>query len=69
MDAQFQLYTDSEENYRFRLVAADGTVMLTSGPYSQKSEAIAGIAVVRDTARAGEVIDGDGLPMASANAK
>lgn len=69
VDAQFQLYRDSEANYRFQLVAADGTVMLTSGPYREKSEAITGIAVVRDTARSGDVIGGDGLPLTSANAR
>lgn len=69
MDVQFQLYTDSEANYRFQLVAADGTVMLTSGPYSEKSQAIAGIAVVRDTACSGDVIGGDGLPLTSADAR
>lgn len=69
MDAQFQLYMDSKGKYRFKLVAADGTVMLASGSYAQKSAAIAGIAVVRDTARAGDVLDGTGSPLTSAKAR
>lgn len=69
MDPQFQLYRDSKAKYRFQLVAADGTVMLTSGPYGQKSAAIAGIAVVRDTAHAVDVLDGIGPPLTSANGR
>jgi uncharacterized protein YegP (UPF0339 family) len=58
MDAQFQLYIDTQATYRFQLIGADGTALLTSAAYAQKSAAIAGIAAVRDAAAAGSVVDG-----------
>lgn len=57
MSAQFQIYLDANSRFRFRLIADNGTVMLTSGAYAQEAAAIAAIASVRDIASTGSVVD------------
>ncbi|MCA1835851.1 MAG: DUF1508 domain-containing protein, partial [Actinobacteria bacterium] len=43
MAACFELYLDGDGDHRFRLVAVDGSVMLTSKAYPHEDAAIAGI--------------------------
>jgi uncharacterized protein YegP (UPF0339 family) len=57
MAAKFELYLDADDCYRFRLVALDGTVMLTSEAFAHEDVAIAGIWAVREAAAAGRVVD------------
>ncbi|MBT2512890.1 DUF1508 domain-containing protein [Arthrobacter sp. ISL-30] len=57
MAAKFELYLDAEDSFRFRLVALDGTVMLTSEPYEDEDLAIAGIWSVREAAAMGRIVD------------
>jgi uncharacterized protein YegP (UPF0339 family) len=47
----FELFMDSQSAFRFRLTAPDGTVMAVSKPFDTKSDAVAGIAAVRETNR------------------
>lgn len=54
---QFQLFTDANDRYRFRFVASDGTVMLTSEAYAGEAAAAAGITAVREIAAAGLIVD------------
>lgn len=57
MAAKFELYLDEEDCFRFRLVALDGTVMLTSEAFAHEDVAIAGIWTVREAAAAGKIVD------------
>ena len=57
MAAKFELYMDADDCFRFRLVALDGTVMLTSEAFAHEDVAIAGIWTVREAAAAGRVVD------------
>lgn len=53
MAGQFEIFTDSEENYRFRLLGADGTVLAVSKAYDDKRAAADGIMDVRECAGTG----------------
>jgi uncharacterized protein YegP (UPF0339 family) len=57
MTGMFELFTDSDASYRFRLTAPDGTVMALSRPFPDKQAAVAGIAAVREYAGTGLVTD------------
>lgn len=57
MTGMFELFTDSDASYRFRLTAPDGTVMALSRPFPDKQAAVAGIAAVREYAGMGLVTD------------
>jgi uncharacterized protein YegP (UPF0339 family) len=57
MPASFELYMDGDDCYRFRLVAVDGSVMLTSEAYAHEDVAIAGIWSVREAAVTGSIVD------------
>jgi len=57
MPGMFELFTDSNASYRFRLTAPDGTVMALSRPFPDKQAAVAGIAAVREYAGMGLVTD------------
>ncbi|NUS35731.1 MAG: DUF1508 domain-containing protein [Pseudarthrobacter sp.] len=57
MAGMFELYIDAESAFRFRLTAPDGTVMAVSKPFSTKTEAVAGIAAVREYAGMGLITD------------
>lgn len=61
MAARFELYMDGDDCYRFRLVAEDGEVMLTSVAYAYEDLAIAGIWAVREAAVTGSIVDLTGL--------
>jgi uncharacterized protein YegP (UPF0339 family) len=53
MAGQFEIFTDSEENYRFRLLGPDGTVLAVSKAYEDKRAAADGIMDVRECAGTG----------------
>ncbi|MET3923442.1 DUF1508 domain-containing protein [Arthrobacter sp. UYEF20] len=48
MTGTFELFTDDTQYFRFRLKAADGTVMALSRSFPDKAAAVAGIAAVRE---------------------
>ncbi|MBT2533571.1 DUF1508 domain-containing protein [Arthrobacter sp. ISL-48] len=60
MTAGFELYLDQEGRHRFRMVAVDGSVMLTSEAYIHEDDAIAGIWAVREVAVSGSIVDRTG---------
>ena len=53
----FELFIDAESAFRFRLTAPDGTVMAVSRPFATKTDAVAGIAAVREYAGMGLITD------------
>ncbi len=55
MTGMFELFTDTDASYRFRLTAPDGTVMALSRSFPDKPSAVAGIAAVREYAGMGLV--------------
>lgn len=57
MAGKFELYVDTRERYRFRLKAADGTVMAVSKDFETKRAAVAGIREVRACAGMGLITD------------
>mgnify|MGYP000262077909 CR=1 FL=1 len=57
MAGMFELFLDAESAYRFRLAAPDGTIMAVSKPFPTKTEAVAGIAAVREYAGMGLITD------------
>lgn len=60
MAGTFELFRDGDSRYRFRLVAADGTVMAISRPFDAKPAAVAGIGEVRECAGMGLISDACG---------
>jgi uncharacterized protein YegP (UPF0339 family) len=57
MTGMFELFTDPDASYRFRLTAPDGTVMALSRPFPDRGSAVAGIAAVREYAGMGLVAE------------
>jgi len=57
MAGMFELFMDSQSAFRFRLTAPDGTVMAVSKPFDTKTDAVAGIAAVREYAGMGLITD------------
>ena len=53
MAGQFEIFTDAESNVRFRLLAADGTVLAISTAFDDKRQAANGIMAVRECAGTG----------------
>lgn len=62
MAGMFELFIDGDSHYRFRLLAADGTVMAISRPFDGKRAAVAGIGEVRECAGMGLISDTCGTP-------
>ncbi|MCU1548770.1 MAG: hypothetical protein JWO29_1721 [Arthrobacter sp.] len=62
MSGQFEIFTDSESHVRFRLLAADGTVLAVSKPFSDKRSAADGIRAVRECAGTGLVQEDRSAP-------
>jgi len=54
---KFELFVDARERYRFRLKAADGTVMAVSKDFETKRAAVVGIREVRACAGMGLITD------------
>lgn len=59
MAGMFELFTDSDDSFRFQLTAPDGTVMALSKPFPDKTAAVAGIAAVREYAGMGFITEID----------
>ncbi|MGY4541298.1 uncharacterized protein YegP (UPF0339 family) [Arthrobacter sp. UYNi723] len=57
MTGTFELFTDEETLFRFRLKAPDGTVVAVSRSFPDKAAAVAGIAAVREYAGMGMITD------------
>lgn len=57
MAAQFEIYTDSRGEYRFRLKAANGEVVATGESYATKAGALRGVDAVKRAAAAAEIDD------------
>ncbi|MDP9886769.1 YegP family protein [Pseudarthrobacter enclensis] len=57
MAGMFELFVDAESTFRFRLTAPDGTIMAVSKPFDTKTDAVAGIAAVREYAGMGLITD------------
>ena len=57
MAGTFELFIDAESAFRFRLTAPDGTVMAVSRTFTTKTDAVAGIAAVREYAGMGLITD------------
>ncbi|WP_284982192.1 DUF1508 domain-containing protein [Arthrobacter sp. efr-133-TYG-118] len=57
MAGKFELFVDARERYRFRLKAADGTVMAVSKDFETKRAAVVGIREVRACAGMGLITD------------
>lgn len=57
MAGVFEVFVDAESQYRFRLMAPNGTVLAISAPYADKRAAAAGIADVRECAGTGLITD------------
>ncbi|MET3143796.1 UNVERIFIED_ORG: uncharacterized protein YegP (UPF0339 family) [Arthrobacter sp. UYEF2] len=57
MAGMFVLFVDAESNFRFRVTAADGTVMAVSKAFEGRAAAVAGIAAVRECAGTGLITD------------
>ena len=57
MAGRFEILKDSDETYRFRLTAADGTVVAESPTYGHLDCVIAGIKAVRENAATGLIVD------------
>jgi hypothetical protein len=57
MAGLFEVFVDAESHFRFRLKAADGTVMAVSRAFHDKPAAVAGIAAVRECAGTGLISD------------
>ncbi|ADX73261.1 uncharacterized conserved protein [Pseudarthrobacter phenanthrenivorans Sphe3] len=57
MAGTFELFADEDSRIRFRLVAADGTVLAVSGQYQDKYQAAAAINDVRECAGTGLIRD------------
>ncbi|HEU4668574.1 MAG TPA: DUF1508 domain-containing protein [Arthrobacter sp.] len=57
MAGMFELFVDMESAFRFRLTAPDGTIMAVSKPFTTKTDAVAGIAAVREYAGMGLITD------------
>ncbi|SEI39314.1 hypothetical protein SAMN04487917_10135 [Arthrobacter sp. yr096] len=57
MAGRFEILKDNEETYRFRLTAADGTVVAESPAFAHLEGVIAGINAVRENAATGLIVD------------
>ncbi|MEO5781516.1 MAG: DUF1508 domain-containing protein [Arthrobacter oryzae] len=57
MAGMFALFNDEDSGYRFRITAADGTVMAVSRSFPDKPSAVAGIRDVREYAGMGHITD------------
>jgi uncharacterized protein YegP (UPF0339 family) len=53
MAGQFEIFTDADSNVRFRLLAADGTVLAISTAFDDKRQAANAIMAVRECAGTG----------------
>lgn len=59
MAAKFEIFKDSNEEYRFRLKAANGEIIATSEGYTAKSGCMNGIESVKENAPIAEIVELD----------
>lgn len=60
-DARYELYQDSTDDWRWRLVHPNGNIIADSGQgYASKQKALQGIASVRTHANGAKVVETDG---------
>ncbi|MBO1267609.1 YegP family protein [Arthrobacter cavernae] len=57
MAGKFEILKDSDDLYRFRLTAADGTVVAVSPTFKHLQGVVAGINAVRENAATGLIVD------------
>jgi uncharacterized protein len=57
MAGTFEILKDGDEAYRFRLTAADGTVVAVSPRFHHLKAVVAGINAVRENAATGIIVD------------
>lgn len=57
MASKFEVYPDRGDQYRFRLVAANGEIVAQGQAYSNKSNAHAGCEAVKRAAAEAEIVD------------
>jgi uncharacterized protein YegP (UPF0339 family) len=57
MAGKFELYTDAQGKYRFRLKAGNGQIIAVGEAYESKEAARNGIASVKTNAAEAEVVD------------
>ncbi|MBT1001745.1 DUF1508 domain-containing protein [Paenarthrobacter sp. DKR-5] len=62
MAGKFEIFTDRDSQFRFRLTSDDGNVLAVSGGYDQKAQAVAAITAVRENAAMGHIVDLTDLP-------
>jgi len=56
---KFELYLDKREEYRFRLKATNGEIILSSESYTQKSGCLNGIESVKKNAPEAEIVEAE----------
>jgi uncharacterized protein YegP (UPF0339 family) len=57
MTGNFEIFTDADSLYRFRLTDEHGGILMTSAGYDQKMEAVTAITAVRENAAMGHIRD------------
>jgi uncharacterized protein YegP (UPF0339 family) len=57
MAGKFEVFVDAEAQYRFRLITPGGSELAVSGPYPDKSAAVAAIEAGRECAGMGLISD------------
>jgi uncharacterized protein YegP (UPF0339 family) len=57
MAGRFEILKDNADGYRFRLTAADGTVVAESPTFKHLDGVVAGINAVRENAATGLIVD------------
>ncbi|MDR6639983.1 DUF1508 domain-containing protein [Paenarthrobacter nitroguajacolicus] len=57
MAGRFEILKGTDETYRFRLTAADGTVVAESPTFTHLEGVVAGINAVRENAATGLIVD------------
>ncbi|UVJ38847.1 DUF1508 domain-containing protein [Arthrobacter sp. CJ23] len=60
MAGKFEILKDSDTSYRFRLTAADGTVVAVSPTFKHLQGVVDGINAVRENAATGLIVDRSG---------
>lgn len=61
VNPKYELYHDKSGDYRFRLKAKNGSIIVKSQGYSSKSKCVAGIESVRKNAMSDIIVDEDAL--------
>lgn len=55
--ASFEISQDDSDRYVYRLKAADGSIVLTRGPFDSKEQALTSIEVLRESILAAETVE------------